>query len=147
MDETDIDVCRQRQSECELESLAFNQRLKLFGYSNWITVIVPSLLAIVAASTFANVNDIYIGIAALTGAILATIHKTLDCGAYQAECRRLIQAYAGLATKYRSLHEVLRDDWQAELRMLDEQLASIRENAAAKLPNGYKEKLAKNKAI
>lgn len=121
------EICARREIECKVESYAFNKRLKLFGYTNWITVIVPSLLAVTAGSALFATDDWrpIIGVTVLIGALLTAIHKGLDCDAYQTECRRLIQAYNGLATRYRTLHEVQKDHRQDEFLELENRLAEL----------------------
>jgi len=139
------EVCARREIECKVESYAFTKRLKLFGYTNLITVIVPSLLAVSAGSAFFATDDwkLFIGITVLIGALLTAIHKGLDCDAYQTECRRLIQAYNGLAARYRTLHEVQKEHWLDDFLELENRLAELREGATAKLPPGYQEKVKK----
>jgi|GEM_PF-2961641 len=139
------EVCARREIECKIESYAFNKRLKLFGYTNWVTVIVPSLLAVTAGSALFATDKwrpVIAGII-LIGALLTAIHKSLDCDAYQTECRRLIQAYNGLATRYRTLHEVQKDNWLKDFLELESRLAELREGATAKLPPGYQEQVKK----
>lgn len=145
MTEDEKEVCARREAECKLESYAFNKRLKLFGYTNWITVIVPSLLAVTAGSALFATDDWapIVGFAALVAALLTAFHKGLDCDAYQTECRRLIQAYNGLATRYRTLHEVQKDNWLNDFLELEDRLAKLKEGATAKLPPGYQERVKK----
>ena len=137
------EVCARREAECRLGSYAYNRRLKLFGYTSWITVVVPSLLGVTAGSAlFATDNWApLVGAAALVAGLLTAIHKGLDCDAYQAECRRLIQAYNGVATRYRTLHEVQTDSSFNHFLELEERLAELKEGATAKLPPGYEERV------
>lgn len=146
MIENEKEVCARREAECEVESQAFNKRLKLFGYTNWITVIVPSLLAVTAGSALFADNDewkLTVGLSALIAALLTAIHKGLDCDAYQAEARRLIQAYNGMATRYRTLHESRKENWLQDFLELEDRLAELREGATADLPPGYRDKVRK----
>ena len=139
MTEDERGVCMRREAECKVESHAFNKRLKLLWYTNWITVIVPSLLAVTAGSAlFAADNWApIVGFAALAGALLTAIHKGFNCDAYQSECRRLIQEYNGLATRYRTLREIQKDNWLNDFLELEDRLAKLREGATAELPPRY----------
>lgn len=69
---------------------------------------------------------------------LVAIHKGRNCDAYQAECRRLVQAYGGLATKYRTLHQLEVDCAMEKLPELDAALSVIRETATADVPDKYR---------
>ena len=135
MSENYKQFARQRESECRAESAAFNERLGFFAKTNWITVLVPSLLAVCAGSVlFSSDNWKWLlGLAALAGALLTAIHRGLDCDAHQAECRRLTQAYSGLAIRYRTLHEVEKEDGLNTFLELEEALAHLKETATARL--------------
>lgn len=145
MNEDHRETCRDRAADCKLESYIINKRLKLFSLTNWITIIVPTLLAVAAGSAiFAGEAWKWeIGGMILVGGLLTAIHKGLDCDAYQSECRRLIRAYDGLAFRYQSLHEVNREDWQSELLALEEQLANLKENTTARISVEYRDKIKK----
>lgn len=136
MNEEEKKVCRQREAECKAESHSFNERLKWLGRANWITVLIPSLLAVVAGSALFSENNEWktiIGYSVLIAALLTSIHKGLDCDTYQLECRRLIQAYHGLETRYRTLHEVPKKDWLDDFLKLETQLAEVREGSRVRL--------------
>ena len=103
-----------------------------FGNTNKITVIVPSLLGVIAGSAlFSSSNNIWLGVGVFIAAILTAIHKGLDCDAHQEECRRLVQAYRGLETRYRTISEIEIEDSQATLVELEESLASLKESQLA----------------
>ena len=145
MVEKEKDVCIRRVAECKVESHAFGKRLKLLWYTNWITVIVPSLLAVTAGSAFFAAEDWapIVGLSTLFAALLTAIHKGLDCDAYQAEARRLIQAYNGLATRYRTLCETEKENWLQDFLELENRLAELKEGVTAHLPPGYRDKVRK----
>ena len=79
------DIAAERQAECGERAAFFDSQLRLFSKTNWITVLVPSLLGVVAGSAlFAKPESIFwlglgttiwIGIGTLLAAILTAIHK------------------------------------------------------------------------
>ena len=137
-------IARLRERECEIEAVAFKKRLNFLWWPNWATIVLPSMLsafagAAVFASSTTGINwKIWTGGAALLSALLVAIHKGLNCDAYQAECRRLVQAYSGLATRYRTLHQVDVDGAKEKLLELDAALAAIRETATVDAPDVYR---------
>ena len=72
---------------------------------------------------------------ALAGALLTAIHRGLDREAHQTECRRLVQAYNGLAVRYRTLHEVEKEDGLEEFLERERDLALLVESATARGPS------------
>ena len=101
------EIAAERQAECMQKAAYFESKLRFFSKMNWITVLVPSLLAVIAgASIFATGKTIFLGIVALLAALLTAIHKGLECDSHQAECRRLVQSYRGLETRYRTISEI-----------------------------------------
>jgi hypothetical protein len=137
------ELAAERTMECGERASYFVKRLRFFSKTNWITVLVPSLLGVVAGSAlFAETDSMWIGIGALAAALLTAIHKGLDCDAHQAECRRLIQAYHGLETRYRTLAQIEKPTIVDELLELDSELAELRQNQTATVnPQWLKNKL------
>ena len=126
------EIAANRQAECSRRASYFESRLRFFAKTNWITVIVPSLLGVIAGSAlFTSVNSLWLGIGTLVAALLTAIHKGLDCDAPQAECRRLVQAYRGLETRYRTVAETSLDNASARLSELEEILAELKEGQLA----------------
>lgn len=126
------DIAAKRQKECNEKALYFESRLRFFSKTNWITVIVPSLLGVIAGSAlFSTTNSVWLGIGALIAALLTAIHKGLDCDSHQTECRRLVQAYRGLETRYRTISDIKSDSACKQLVKLDEQLAELKESQLA----------------
>ncbi|SFK47084.1 hypothetical protein SAMN05216302_100744 [Nitrosomonas aestuarii] len=134
------EIAANRQAECKQKALYFDSRLRFFSKTNLITVIVPSLLGVIAGSAlFTSENsswlDIkifsWLGIGTLAAALLTAIHKGLDCDAHQAECRRLVQAYRGLETRYRTIAETSMEDASDKLAELEEKLAILKESQLA----------------
>lgn len=132
MIESTKNIAVARKSECSKRASYFESRLRFFGTTNKITVIVPSLLGVIAGSAlFSSSNNIWLGVGVFIAAILTAIHKGLDCDAHQEECRRLVQAYRGLETRYRTISEIEIEDSQATLVELEESLASLKESQLA----------------
>jgi hypothetical protein len=132
MTESTKNIAAARKSECSKRASYFESRLRFFGKTNWITVIVPSLLGVIAGSAlFSPSNTIWLGVGALIAALLTAIHKGLDCEAHQEECRRLVQAYRGLEMRYRTISEIEVEDSQATLVELEDSLALLKESQLA----------------
>jgi hypothetical protein len=135
------DIAAERQAECGERAAFFDSQLRLFSKTNWITVLVPSLLGVVAGSAlFAKPESIlwlglgttiWIGIGTLLAAILTAIHKGLDCDAHQTECRRLVQVYRGLEVRYRTLAQIETPSIVDELLALDSELGELRQSQTA----------------
>jgi|GEM_PF-6097077 len=57
------DIAAERQAECGERAIFFGSQLRLFSKTNWITVLVPSLLGVLAGSgLFATSNSNWLGI-------------------------------------------------------------------------------------
>lgn len=133
-------IAAKREAECGERAAQFDSQLRFFSKTNWITVLVPALLGVVAGSAlFAESDSSWIGIEASTwvgigtlfAALLTAIHKGLDCDAHQSECRRLLNAYRGLEVRYRTLAQIETPTIAAELRALDFELAELRQSQTA----------------
>ena len=127
-----MEIAAKRQQECNQRASYFDSRLRFFSKTNWITIIVPSLLGVVAGSAlFTESKSIWLGIGTLAAAILTAIHKGLDCDAHQEECRRLVQAYRGLETRYRTISETHLNGAVDKFTELEEKLAELKESQRA----------------
>ena len=125
-------VAEEREIECRERAEFFDSRLRFFSKTNWITVLVPSLLGVIAGSAlFSNANSWWVGVGALVAALLTAIHRGLDCDAHQAECRRLVQKYRGLEVRYRTLRQIESSKLVDDLRTLDDELAELRQSQTA----------------
>ena len=132
MTENYQDLAAERMTECAERATYFDKRLRFFSKTNWITVMVPSLLGVVAGSAlYADRNLIWIGIGTLFAALLTAVHKGLDCDAHQFECRRLVQAYRGLEVRYRTLAQIETSTIIDDLLALDVELAELRQSQTA----------------
>ncbi|SIT05320.1 hypothetical protein [Neptunomonas antarctica] len=134
------DIAAERQAECCERAAFFDSELRFFSKTNWITLLVPSLLGVVAGSSlFAESGSswlyvdatTWIGIGTLLAAILTAIHKGLDCDAHQAECRRLVQVYRGLEVRYRTLAQIETPSIIDQLLALESELGELRQSQTA----------------
>jgi hypothetical protein len=127
MNEDIESVAKSRESECAERAEFFEGRLRFFSKTNLITVLVPSLLGVLAGSALSpSINPLWLGSGALAVAILTAVHKGLDCEAHQAECRRLVQANRSFEVRYRTLYQIKSENIIEELRVLDGELAELR---------------------
>ncbi len=125
-------LAEEREAECGKRAAFFDSRLRFFSKTNWITVLVPSLLGVIAGSAlFTESSSIWIGIGALAAALLTAVHKGLNCDAHQAECRRLVQAYRGLEVRYRTLRQIATPTIVEEMLALDSELAELCQSQTA----------------
>ncbi len=139
MSEDNQAIAGNRESECRERANFFEARLRFFSKTNWITLLVPSLLGVLAGSALSpNISSKWLGLGALTAAILTAIHKGLDCDAHQAECRRLVQAYRGFEVRYRTLNQIKIDSIVDELRALEGELAELRESQLATVDSQWR---------
>lgn len=129
MDENNGQIARQRQQECENHVIWLEKRIGLLSSLNWLTVLVPSLLALVAGSALFAGEDWspFVAGAALFAAILSAIHKGLNCDTYQADCRRLLKAYRAHSVGYRTLNELEPNDREIRLLELEAKLEALSE--------------------
>ncbi|MDX8399094.1 MAG: hypothetical protein R8K20_02455, partial [Gallionellaceae bacterium] len=120
-------IAKQRQDECGKHVIWLERRIGQLSGLNWLTVLVPSLLAVAAGSAlFAGDKwGPFVAGAALFAAILSAIHKGLNCDTYQADCRRLLKAYRALSVSYRTLSELEPNDRESRLLELEAQLESL----------------------
>jgi hypothetical protein len=133
-------IAAERQAECGERAAFFDSQLRFFSKTNWVTVLIPSLLGVLAGSGLFAKSDLkwlwfetstWIGIGTLLAAILAAIHKGLDCDAHQVECRRLVQEYRGLEVRYRTLAQIETPNIVDELLTLDSELGELRHSQTA----------------
>jgi len=125
-------IAKSREDECSERADFFEDRLRFFSKTNNITVLVPSLLGVLAGSAFSpDISSYWLGGGVLIAAILTAVHKGLDCDAHQDECRRLVQANRSFEVRYRTLHQIRNEHIFEELRVLDGELAELRASQLA----------------
>ena len=127
MVETHEQLAMKRQEECEIYTAWLQKRIGLLSCFNWLTVLVPSLLAVTAGSAlFAGAEwGPAVAGAALLAAVLSAIHKGLNCDIHQADCRRLLKAYRALSKSYRTLNDIELSDCGERLLVLEEELGAL----------------------
>ena len=123
-----MEIAKSRQLECEATSIWLERRIRLLSKMNWLTVLVPSLLALIAGSAFFAGDDWtpFVAIAALVAAVLSAIHKGLDCDNHQKDCRRLLCEYRALAVGYRKIAEIEPNEAEQELAALEDLLRGLK---------------------
>ncbi|MEM0927709.1 MAG: hypothetical protein AAGI89_00305 [Pseudomonadota bacterium] len=126
-----------RSNECFCEVANLRGRLSTFQRFNWITVMLPSLLAFLASADI-FIND---GTTAqwapwlsLAAGALVLVHKTLNCEAHQAEIVRVRKELRRLGVSYRTQGEVPRETLEADLMELDAALATLVSSTQLHLP-------------
>ena len=122
-----LNITRNRQLECEHYYGLLEKRLKRFSMLNWITVLLPSILGVGAASIYFAGPEYKESIAVCAGvtAILSAIHKGMNCEAHQADCRRLMSDYRALSVAYRSLAEIEQENYKIALLSLDSKFGAL----------------------
>ena len=120
-------IAKQRQRECEKHVIWLERRIGLLSSLNWLTVLVPSLLAVAAGSALFAGDEWgpFVAGAALFAAILSAIHKGLNCDTYQVDCRRLLKDYRALSVGYRTLNELEVHDRELRLLELEAKLGAL----------------------
>ncbi|BDM83086.1 hypothetical protein [Acaryochloris marina] len=124
--------------EAKYNSRIYQKRQNRLIAPNLITVLLPALLSTIVAiisgiEAYSKVDIAGIPVASLLSglsAILITIHRTLKCDEYQAECLRLANLYDSISTeaKYISLLESL--DLEKEgLRLIREMASASRDKS------------------
>jgi len=131
------EIAVSRQTECDERAAFFDKELRFFSLTNWFTVLIPSLLGVLAGSSLLVESNssllgfqvsTLIGCGTLLAAILTAIHQGLDCDAHQAECRRLVQDYRSLEVRYRTLAQIETPSIVDELLALDAELGELRKS-------------------
>jgi hypothetical protein len=133
-------IAEQRQTECGERAAYFDKQLRLFSMTNWITILIPSLLGVLAGSglfidsgfTWRGYEaSTLIGVGTLVAAVLTAIHKGLGCDSHQVECRRLVQVYRSLEVRYRTLAQIETPSIVDGLLALDSELSELRQSQTA----------------
>jgi hypothetical protein len=131
------EIAVSRQTECDKRAAFFDKELRFFSMANWFTVLIPSLLGVLAGSSLLVESNsrlfdfqvsTLIGCGTLLAAILTAIHQGLNCDAHQAECRRLVQDYRSLEVRYRTLAQIETPSIVDELLALDSELGELRKS-------------------
>ena len=124
-----------KKAECQALANAYGKTVRALGPANLVLVIGAGLLSLIAGVTIlpetAWLDPRTAGILALISSGFTLVHTKLGCDQYQAECRKLISFYRGLAEDYESLLFAEAEELPRRFSALNEQLsASIKSTTA-----------------
>jgi hypothetical protein len=122
--------------ECDAMSNAYAKTLSALFPANLIFVVGAALLSLIAGASLLVENDLLTktgaGVLALVSGGLTIIHSKLECESYQAECRKLLGIYRGIAQDYKNLNVV--DDvakFKERLSAIDDRLSATLKTCTA----------------
>jgi len=129
---------------------AYATTLSALVPANFLLVVGAALLSLVAGATILIENCLMTktqsGLMALISGALTIIHSKLGCEQYQAECKKLLSFYRGIAEDYRNLQFVANtDEFRKRFFVLNDQLSAAAKNSSA-LPFDWAAEKAKNRA-
>ena len=134
-------IAKERADDASIKSEAYRLRLSEMQFYNWFTVVLPALLSLFAGTNvFAELQllgidwKILSGGAAFASAVLLAVHRGRRCDEYQANCQVLIQAFASLGSRYKSLADLKPADILDRVEDLDREKAELLKNIKATLP-------------
>jgi hypothetical protein len=129
-----------------VQSMAYADRLRILSSLNLFTVLMPALLATVSAVVGAIPKQPVVEslahlplatVLSAAAAIFITFHKSLKCDDYQAECRRLSQAYKAFAVSAAAALALPVEALPEGHERLSTQLAALTQGAMATVPGRY----------
>ena len=125
-----------KRRESRIMSQAYSTTLSALVPANFVLVVGAALLALVAGTTILIENQVITkvqsGVLALVSAALTIIHSKLGCEQYQAECKRLLSFYRGIAEDYANLDIVSEvDEFRKRFSVLNDQLSATIKNSTA----------------
>lgn len=136
----DIDQLKQaaegKRRACRVMSQAYSTTLSRLTPANFVLVVGAALLSLVAGATILIENNVLTkiqsGVLALMSGALTIIHSKLGCEAYQAECKKLVSFYRGIAEDYANL-EVVNDveEFRKRFSALNDQLSAAIKSSSA----------------
>ena len=142
-----LEFATKRSIECMIERRALEIWLVTLKPANWITILMPALLSVLAGGTILSEPTLlgpnvklFAGVCALAASLLTTVHKALDCDAHQAECDRLRRAFGALETEYDNIRVCQPEDLAAKIERANQRMEQLRESAAARPPDRYRRK-------
>lgn len=137
-------------------------RIERTAYELWLARVIPlrrialgsaTLFSALAAAAILGepqfLADESAGFAAfcsLTSAVLTGLYVIKRPEAHQAECERLVRAYAQLETALAALHGLPDLDIPRQLRDWDAEFAATRDSAAAAPPDAFRERAERDVA-
>src|SRR5262249_35762216 len=125
-----------KQRESRVMSQAYSTTLSTLTPANFVLVVGAALLSLVAGATILIQNDVLTktnsGILALMSGALTIIHSKLGCEQYQAECKKLLSFYRGIAEDYANL-ELINDvdEFRKRFFALNDQFAATIKTSSA----------------
>jgi len=115
---------------------AYSATLSALVPANFILVVGAALLSLVAGATILVdthlLSKITSGVLALVSGALTIIHSRLGCEQYQAECKKLVSFYRGMAEDYGNLQFVAdAEEFRKRFFALNDQLSAAAKSASA----------------
>src|SRR5215470_9129265 len=115
---------------------AYSATLSALVPANFILVVGAALLSLVAGATILVethlVSKITSGVLALVSSAFTIIHSRLGCEQYQAECKKLVSFYRGMAEDYGNLQFVAdAEEFRKRFFALNDQLSAAAKSASA----------------
>jgi hypothetical protein len=99
-----------KRRESTMMSKAYSTTLSTLAPANFLLVVGAALLSLVAGASILLENGVLTkiqsGFLALLSGALTIIHSKLGCEQYQAECKKLLSVYRGIAEDYANLQVV-----------------------------------------
>jgi hypothetical protein len=128
-------VAEVKRRESKIMSKAYSTTLSTLAPANFLLVVGAALLSLVAGATILLENDVLTktqsGFLALLSGALTIIHSKLGCEQYQAECRKLLSVYRGIAEDYANLQVVDDvDELRKRFSALNDQQSAIIKGAS-----------------
>ena len=125
-----------KRTESRIMSQAYLATLSALVPANFVLVVGAALLSLVAGATILMDNNlltkIQSGVLALVSGALTIIHSKLGCEQYQAECKKLVSFYRGIAEDYGNLQFVAdSDEFRKRFFALNDQLSAATKNSSA----------------
>jgi hypothetical protein len=100
-------TAKEKSVECNIQSCAYSLTLSALAPANFVLVVGAALLSLIAGAAILTKHDLITelqaGIMALVSGGFTIIHSKLGCDQYQAECKKLVGFYKGLAEDYLNL--------------------------------------------
>ena len=129
-------TAKEKSTECKIQSHAYSITLAALAPANLVLVVGAALLSLVAgASILINnqvISEMQAGIMALVSGGFTIIHSKFGCDQYQAECKKLVSFYKGIAEDYSNLSVTVdTDELRKNLVALNNELSNTIKNSSA----------------
>jgi hypothetical protein len=125
-----------KATECKIMAQAYSSTLSALTPANLVLVVGAALLSLVAGATILIENNLLTkvqsGVLALISGGFTIVHSRLGCEQYQAECKKLLCFYRGIAEEYTNLG-IINDVKviQRRLLALNDQLSATTKHTSA----------------